>query len=226
MKKTKLQFLLYHIAFVFFVLTMSMFTIQSCEPDDVVETDDCDTCIIVRKPNIYFFPQKNLNLEVILEFPQGGKVIYSIPDYQNGWSIFVDTLGIIDNSFKYLFYESKLPDVWQYKKGWIVRREELTSFFNNNLMEYGFGEKEITDFTEYWIPRLNDYKFYEIYPQEKQIIDEVIKLHIFKEPDNILRLFYALKGSNDYKSNIESQKINNTFEKKGFYVTEWGVILK
>jgi hypothetical protein len=178
-----------------------------CEPDE--EENECDTCIRVLKPNIYLYPTENKILSVSLNFPSGGKVITSIPDYKEGWNITVDTNGIINNTYRYLFYESEQPDVWQTKEGWILNETDLEQFFSENLSKYGFCGREIKDFTDYWIPRLVNSAYYEIYPQESDIIETVIKLGISKTPDNILRLFYVIKGVNKDSNNKINIPIEN-----------------
>jgi hypothetical protein len=196
-----------------------------CEPDE--EENECDTCIRVLKPNIYLYPTENKILSVSLNFPSGGKIITSIPDYRKGWMVSVDTNGIINNKYEYLFYESEQPDVWQTKEGWIINETDLEQFFTENLSKYGFIGREIKDFTDYWIPKLKDYACYEIYPQEKNIIDTVIALEISETPDAVLRLFYLIKGTNNAtNSKIITPADNIQFKRTGFCVTEWGVILK
>ena len=93
------------------------------------------------------------------------------------------------------------------------------------MTDYGFNEREINDFIEYWIPRLNDYPLYSIYPQTKSIIDDVIQLDFSKQPENILRLFYVIKGQNQLQEKLTEPTIDS-FVRKGYFVTEWGVILK
>jgi len=197
---------------------------HSCEP---IEEPENDTLPPVRKPNIYIYPTEKSQLNINLIFPLGGKIITSIPDYGNGWTVSVDTLGIINDKYEYLFYESIQPDVWQINEGWTIKKSELKNFFTDNMLKYGFYGKEIKDFTDYWIPRLTNYEYYEIYPQEINIINSVIKLDISKTPDNILRLFYLIKGTNNNsnkKTSISTSDIQ--FYRTGFFVTEWGVILK
>ena len=196
---------------------------QSCEPDD--DDDECDTCNMVYKPNIYIYPTEQIDLSVKLNFPLGGEIVTSIPEYGTGWNINVDTSGLINNSYSYLFYESTQPDIWQRNNGWTIQTDKLESFFRQNMTEYGFNEKEINDFIEYWIPRLNDYQLYSIYPQTKSLIDNVIQLDFSKQPDNILRLFYVIKGQNQLQDKLTEPTIDN-FEREGYFVTEWGVILK
>jgi len=227
MKKSVLNFLLQIIIGGLFLLGSIPF--HSCEPDcePDEEENECDTCIRVLKPNIYLYPTENTFLDVSISFPLGGKIITSIPDYKTGWKINVDADGIINSKYDFLFYESEQPDVWQMDKGWIIRKTESEQFFTENLSKYGFNGKEVRDFIDYWIPRLKDYEYYEIYPQELNIIETVIKLEISRTPNNVLRLFYLIKGTNnETNNNIITPTDNFQFTRTGFCVTEWGVILK
>jgi hypothetical protein len=211
----------------FFLLISTPF--QSCKPDEPEDKWQCDTCLTVFKPNIYIYPTERSQISVNLSFPQGGKIITSIPNYGNGWIIDVDTSGIINNKYEYLFYESEQPNAWQLYDGWIIKRSELGAFFTNNMLKYGFNGHEIKDFTDFWIPRLDNSEYFEIYPQESNIIETVIKLDFSKTPENILRLFYVIKGVNNNNNNnnrINIPVVNNQFSRSGFHVSEWGVILK
>lgn len=197
---------------------------QGCNPDD--DDDDCDTCLVAYKPNIYIHSPKNVHLVVKIDFPVGGEIIKSAPRYDNGWDIHVDTTGLINNFYTYLFYESKQPDIWQKDFGWIIKRDDLEIFFRTNLAEYGFFDQEIKDFVSYWIPRLNDFAYYCIYPQTAGIINNAIKLSFSEEPDSTLRLFYAVKGYNSLPERKLTEPKVIRFEGSGFFVTEWGVVLE
>jgi hypothetical protein len=205
----------------------SLIPFQSCKPDETEDEYKCDTCFFVLKPNIYLYPTEKSNMSVNLSFPLGGKITTSIPFYGNGWIVDVDTSGIINNKYDYLFYESLQPNVWQLNEGWIIKKSELETFFTDNMLKHGFYGREVKDFLDYWIPRLTDFNYYEIYPQESNIIETAIKLKIYKKPDNVLRLFYLIKGVNSNSNNkINSPSEIPQFNRSGFYVTEWGVILK
>jgi hypothetical protein len=228
MKKSILNLVLIQILICGLFLLSSV-PFQSCEPVDKPDEkeNECDTCIRVLKPNIYLYPTENTNLDVSISFPLGGKIIASIPDFKTGWKINADTNGIINSEYEYLFYESEQPDVWQINEGWIIKRTELEQFFTENMLKYGFYGREIKDFIDYWIPRLKDYEFYGIYPQESDIINTVIKLEFSKSPDAVLRLFYLIRGTDsDTNSKIIVPTDNFQFKRIGFYITEWGVILK
>ena len=193
------------------------FMCTSCEPKKEE---------LVYKPNIYIYPEENINLEVYLDFPKGGRVIASIPEYGSYWDVFVDTTGTIENSYRYLFYESVQPDEWQRYEGWLVEQKDLESFFEENLLQYGFRGVEIDDFTEYWIPRLRSNKYYLIYPQTQDEINPLIDLSFSIMPDNIQRLFYYIHGDDELPENpIQEPAIDKSFEREGYFVVEWGVIL-
>lgn len=212
--------------FVFIMYLIIALPLQSCDPDDDCSDEpECDSCSIVYKPNIYIYPNAPIELTVKLNFPMGGEVITSIPEYGTGWHVMVDTSGLIDNSFSYLFYESTQPDIWQNNNGWNIQTDKLELFFRQNMAAYGFNGREITDFVDYWIPRLTKFSSYSIYPQTKNIIDDVIQLDLSKQPERILRLFYVIKGHNDLQGKLTAPTVNS-FKREGYFITEWGVILK
>lgn len=177
-----------------------------------------------RKPNIYIYPTSICSLSVELEFPLGGAIIKSIPQYLNGWNIKVNTSGKINDEYDYLFYECKNPDLYQYTSGWVVNRDSLLTFFSDNLLKAGFNTREKNDFIEYWIPRLVEYPYYIIYPQFSEDINKIVRLKFSILPDNVLRLFYAVKGTNSQNVNLEVPIIPK-YERNGFVVVEWGVVI-
>jgi len=207
----------------FLLMLISIIPFQSCEPDE----EECDSCVTFYKPNIYIYPKENMQLTVKLSFPQGGNVVTSIPTYGNGWNISVDTTGWIDDQYPYLFYESKQPYISQKNAGWTIKRADLEVFFRENMKNYGFYGREIQDFIEYWIPRLTDFEYYNIYPQTSELIDDAVVLSFSKFPDNLLRLYYVVEGRNSlYNNTLNEPIIETQFERKDYFVTEWGVILE
>ncbi len=71
--------------------------------------------IIAHKPNIYIYPTSSTSLAVNIQFPVGGNIIESIPEYGNGWNVSVEPNGTINNEFGYLFYECSIPNLFQKK---------------------------------------------------------------------------------------------------------------
>ena len=60
-------------------------TLQGCKKDN--SDNECDTCVVAYKPNIYLYPTEKTQLTVNFEFPKGGKVIKSIPEYDEEWNV-------------------------------------------------------------------------------------------------------------------------------------------
>jgi hypothetical protein len=179
----------------------------------------------VKKPNIYLYPEEKTRMDVSLSFPHGGQVVKSIPSYPEEWQdIRVTPAGTIDKKYAYLFYEAMLPDHWQYSEGWVLRREHLPLFFTANMTQYGFNRQEIDDFLEYWMPQLKDAPYYAVYPQRNAMVNPIAKLHIRPRPDSILRLFYIIEA---VRGDFELMEVEiPAFTRRGFTVTEWGVILR
>lgn len=175
------------------------------------------------KPNIYLYPTEEITLDVVIDFPKGGYVSESIPEYGEGWHVTVTPDGMIDGQYEYLFYESIQPEHYQNARGWVVEASKLNDFFNKNLAQTGFEGREITDFTDYWIPRLNYSPYFVIYPQYADTVDESIKLGFSIVPESILRLIYVVKGVESAEIAIEEPLIPD-FERSGFTAVEWGVI--
>ncbi len=212
-------------------------TVTGIEPQRVGEVDipQADYSIsfvleegfFAEKPNIYLYPKRKTKMNVSLNFPQGGRVVKSDPSYPQEWQkISVKPNGLIDGKHDFLFYEASLPVKWQYDEGWSVPRTNLESFFIKNLKAYGFNDAEILDFVEYWIPRLTEYPFYNIYPQHTQKINEVVSLNISKRPKSVLRMFYVIEPTMSMRAKDIPAPMIPTFERKGFTVTEWGVVFK
>jgi hypothetical protein len=208
---------LFRLSFLMLGIVSTLLSLQSCDPDD----DDH----MLYKPNIYIYPQENIHLDVHIDFPLGGKVVASIPDYKNGWDVSVASTGLIDNKFTYLFYESIQPNIWQTKSGWVVKKSDLKDFFKENMSLYGFAGQEIQDFIDYWIPRLNEHDYYSICPQTSNTINKAVQLRFSKEPERILRLYYMIKGRDNSSKNELVKPEMPGFERKGYFVTEWGVVL-
>jgi hypothetical protein len=210
------------ILLIMFIWMSLAVTFKGCKPDD--SDNDCDSCgPVVYKPNIYIYPNETKQLTIEIGFPKGGHVIQSEPVYNSGWNIMVDTNGLIDNQYHYLFYESIQPDVWQKNKGWVIEKDNLLTFFNENMAEYGFNNIEIKDFTDYWIPLLKNKPRYAIYPQTIDIIEKAILLNVSEKPENLLRLFYFIEGL-DQPAQLKAPLTPKPTEHHGFTITEWGVI--
>jgi len=177
------------------------------------------------KPNIYLYPEEKIKIDVSIDFAVSGRIVLSDPEYGNGWkNLIVTPKGLINDKYTYLFYESANVIELQQETGWCVSKDNLAQFFAENLKQYGFNEKEIDDFLDFWPTRLNGYAFYNIYPQTTERINHFVTLNFSQKPDSLLRLFYYIEGV-AAMTKLPEPTIPD-FKREGFVATEWGVTLK
>lgn len=176
------------------------------------------------KPVIYLYPTKTQDIKVKVS-PEGG-VTESIPEYGKGWSVTATPEGkIIDKATKteypYLFWESKDDGAQtDMSEGFVVETKKLQKFFEEKLAILGLNEKEIADFTEYWVPELQGkkYVFITFYSQER--IDAEAPLKVTPAPDSVIRVYFDHKKL-DKKITVKEQVLTPA-TRKGFAVVEWG----
>lgn len=174
----------------------------------------------VKKPAVYLYPEKDMNINVKLEI--NGQTTLTEPLYNNGWNVNATPEGLIDNKYDYLFYEANLNKIELPEEGWIVEFKNLEKWFDEYLPQLGLNDKEKQQFKDYWLKNLRKSKYYEIKLLGNKFLEENMKLVISPEPQSVLRLnFYFKPVSEDKK--IVSPVITK-FERKGFTVVEWGGI--
>ncbi|MBN2413916.1 hypothetical protein JXQ31_19740 [candidate division KSB1 bacterium] len=183
-----------------------------------------DDTLNVYKPNIYLYPETAQRVTVRLDVPRGGAIVESDPEYDNGWNVWVEPSGLIDRKYSYLFYECRLPMTQKLSAGWKIPQSRLKSFFTQNLRDNGFNDREIRDFIQYWMPLLNDFPYYTIYPLYTRRVDVLLPLHISPSPDNLLRLWYVVEGADRNAEQPSTPAGIPQFVRRGFCAAEWGVI--
>ena len=179
---------------------------------------------IVKKPALYFYPNKTKKVEIILK-PKG-QIIKTIPEYKDKWLVIANPNGLIDNKYPYLFYEVALENsVNLPKDGWIVKTTDLENWFDSNLPKLGLNKKEIKDFKEYWLGELKGYPYYKIGLLSKKFLNENIPIEINPKPDNFIRVIFYFEGTYNNREKLTEPTIKTPI-RKGFTVAEWGGILE
>jgi len=190
--------------------------------------DEWDLCedgrySVDAKPNIYLYSDHDLTAQVRL-MPEGA-IIVSDPVYQPGmgWQAAIWN-GSLNGKGDFLFYEGLVPNSkWQKREGYVIRATYRGQDMAFMLGQYGFNEKETAEFIDYWVshlPRDVDYVFY---PQETEAVEQVMPLIISPEPDHVMRIhFYAEPLVSTPEPVTSPEKI----VREGFYVVEWGVMVK
>ncbi|HUT97575.1 MAG TPA: hypothetical protein VM054_00700 [bacterium] len=205
----------------------------------------------VGKPNVYLYPEAEADVNVWLSFVGGGRMTASEPEYIEGWDVTVTPEGKITayepvyfldpetgehwpvpargepaGSYDYLFYEGEVAGPGQLDYGWVVGREDVEKFFREKLAAYGFAGREIEDFVDYWAPRLTDYPLFAVYPQAGGEYEKLVSMSVFPAPDSVLRVVFTVRGLWENAELTLTEPAIAPFERGGFTVVEWGVILK
>lgn len=186
---------------------------------DFIMTGGC------AKPAIYMYPEEKSDIKV--EVIPNGVLTYTVPRYGNGWDVTVGPDGTIINNadgerYDYLWWESRSHGANIPNEGFVVSRFELDSFFNEKLSKFGMNEKEITQFKDYWVDRMNkeqeDYFFVTFLFDEE--VDQIAKLKFSREPDNLMRIFMIYEPLDGFRK-VEGLEIPK-HKRSGFTVVEWG----
>jgi len=176
----------------------------------------------VKKPAIYLYPETKQEIDVSLAID--GDMTASIPSYEKGWHVMVDTNSTIEGKYDYLFYENTLKTIELPEEGWIKQGQVLDAWFDVVLPKLGLNSKETRQFKEYWLKELDKDALYEIKLFSLPFLSKNMTLTIDPKPDRLIRVIFNFKVIKE-PYEIESPKII-TPERSGFHVLEWGGLLE
>jgi len=172
-------------------------------------------------PNLYLYPPDTTTVEVKLGFPIGGHVTESEPRYRDGWKVRVDPDGWIDDEYGYLFYETSVPQRATTDKGWLLDGANLELELRGLLRRQGFVGREIVDFLEFWMPRLEGSPYYAVYPQDAAAL---VTLTIDPPPDKLRRVLLLIRPL-EAPISIQPPRDPKPLRREGFVAMEWGVLV-
>ncbi len=180
----------------------------------------------IGKPAIYLYPEKTQEISVQLKFK--GKLKTTYPAYNEGWEVIVTPNGELTNKkdnrkYNYLFWDGvyNFPEShYSHKDGFLVKKENLTSFLISKLDYLGLNNTEINDFIVYWLPQLEQNEISLIHFWVNDNIDQSSILEINPKPNTEIIVFMEFKKvSRTY--NIKEQILTKSI-RNGFTVVEWG----
>lgn len=205
------------------------------------------------KPVVYLYPEKDT--KVSLSFLNPIKFTNVIPAYQNSWEVLAEPNGNLKdlkpeltdcksiknnhgseyayeactkNEYPYLYWSGNTQSI-KYPTavtGFIVKKENLNSFFNEKLSQMNFNQKEINDFKEYWVSYLSNKNsdYFRISFFQNNIVNEMFPINVNPMPKSTIRMFmdwdFASKDSS-----ITEQKLIS-YPRTGFTLVEWGGLKK
>ena len=133
--------------------------------------------------------------------------------------------NVINNhkDYSYLFYESETqPFFFGNSEGWLIEADERAERYTEILKEYGFNDKEIADFVEFWAEKLPEGVDYMMYPNVTEVIDKAMPVSFSTEPDSIFRIWFTFEP---YDGQIVPEPEIDEIARDGFTVVEWGGVI-
>ncbi|MFA6512434.1 MAG: hypothetical protein WCV86_04920 [Patescibacteria group bacterium] len=179
------------------------------------------------KPVIYLYPDKPTSVQVTVE-PKGG-FSYTDPAYNDGWQVTADADGRLWNSdgtvYPYLFWEGRGAALYDTPdRGFVVAQQDVDGFLSEKLTALGLRGREITDFKEFWLPRMQEKPWYFVTFLGNQAMETLAPLTVTPAPDTVIRVLMDFTAL-DAPISAEPYTIH-TPERKGFTVIEWGGVLR
>jgi hypothetical protein len=206
------------------------------------------------KPVVYLYPEKPT--VVHLSFTSAVALNTNIPTYYNGWLVRANPDGALTdlqpqytncstidstkfgseyaenacktNSYPYIYWSGKSIEKSypQVNGGWIVEKENLSSFMQSKLNELGLTQKESNDMISYWVPKMKEKNtpYYQIGFLQTQDMNEFIPMNINPQPDSILRVFLNWKALRSKPTESPKPQQLERFKREGFVLVEWGGI--
>jgi hypothetical protein len=180
------------------------------------------------KPVIYLYPESETDLTLRV-LPKGG-FTFTEPEYNDGWRVMAFPDGQIVNKddgkkYPYLFWEGRGGLYAQPLNYWVVERNDVDSFLKEKLSAMGFIEKEIKDFVEFWVPRMQSSPYYKIGFHDTRVMNELAPLEFSVEPDNIFRILMDFSGLSA-KIPSKPPSVLPRANRDGFEVVEWGGVIR
>jgi hypothetical protein len=182
--------------------------------------------VIYRKPVIYLYPTQKTEVTITLDV--NGKLLTTFPKYDESWQVIAQPNGQIFDTktkryYSSLFWDADVPlpkEHYQYKDGFVVSKEKLTTFFIEKLEHIGLNNQETNEFIQFWLPILeqNNYNFIHFLVNDQ--CDKIAKLNVNPKPETSIRVYMEFHNL-DKVTTVNEQILPKT-ERKGFTLVEWG----
>lgn len=189
--------------------------------------DDTSGGVIIMKPVIYLYPEKQTTVDVQLNFD--GRYTSTYPKYnviRKGWKVKATPNGQLLNeddgiTYPYLFWEGQpnTPYEFDMLEGFCVKGSDTRAFLQDILPQLGLLPKEYHDMIVFWLPRM-ERNAYNLIHFAGETYSAKAPLNITPKPDQLIRVFMAFQPSLK-KVEMKSPYITPV-ERKGFTVVEWG----
>jgi len=178
------------------------------------------------KPVIYLYPTHTESVNVSI----GANINKSSPIYgTNGWfDIIAHPNGQLEyrnTPYSSLYWEGMGDGVYPaITEGTIVKSADKITVIKQQLKQQGLNNQEISDFLNFWAPKLPNTPYIRITWFDTQQLNQLAPLFISPKPETLIRVFLDFQGL-DMPYSLPKQTFTSP-TRIGFTVVEWGGILR
>lgn len=203
------------------------------------------------KPVIYLYP--TVSTDITVQFVNAMKFDADIPTYSGEWHILAKPDGQLtdlqpshtdcatidytrigseyakdacaNNNYPYLYWAGNTVGTYPTPTGgWVIPKDNITSFLDEKLTEAGLNQKEKTDMMSYWLPELlnKNAPYYRISFFQTQQMDEFIPMKVTPSPDTVIRVFLDWSPLTTLPTVLPQPQKLTSVVRKGFTLVEWG----
>lgn len=189
---------------------------------DIIPQGECG------KPVIYLYPEETTHMVVEVD-PQGG-FTYTEPDYGDGWEVIAYPDGYVKNIadneiYPYLFWEGRGGLYSEPANYWVVAQNEVEPFLVKTLARLGLQDREIAEFMEFWVPRMQAAEYYKIGFHGTEVMDAIAPITLSQEADSVLRILMDFSELDEREPSNPPRFIPH-FVREGFSLVEWGGVIR
>lgn len=205
------------------------------------------------KPVVYLYPTKDTN--VLVKFADNIALTKSIPSYANGWNVQAGPDGTLkdlqpqvtdcsqidtqafgseyaaeackNNSYPYLYWAGFTYNNYPAQDtGFVVAADDLEKALEEKLSYISLNDKEISDMTSYWVPKMlaKNAPYYRLSFLQNDELNKLFPMQVTPVPDSSIRVFLDWTPLSS-KVNIAEQKLTS-MTRHGFAYVEWGGLNK
>lgn len=175
------------------------------------------------KPVIYLYPEEKTEVSVSVDFPNGGGLTCTYPEYGEGWRVTALPDGTLTdesgNEYYCLYWEGAGLPLSDPGEGWCVPGEDTAGFLREKLLEIGLTAREANEMIIYWLPILqkNPYNLISFHFED---YDRAAPLTVSPQPDTMIRVFMTYTPLAEPTEPVPQNLPR--YERKGFTLVEWG----
>ena len=182
--------------------------------------------IRAHAPIIYLYSDTEEPVNIRLDI--NGSFTYTYPEFNNGWTVIPSADGILTDeagmTYEYIIWEADMNMQPDLSRGFCVKGSDTEKFLETALTELGLNDKEIADFIEYWLPKMEGNP-YNVITFQTSTFNDVAVYNVSPSPDVVVRVNMLWYSSEEY-INIDEQSLSgincDVDERYGLTFVEWG----